>query len=177
MHYRQNPGAYKLMPLTLLEPEIVPDCFRPKTYAIGEAIRRVEEMQLQALEQDSRTSVLRFKKTEAQQNVLNLSGLKDGWDSYAAPPPNRTAIQKALHILDLLDMPDLLGVRILPSAEGGVGICFVRGDRYADLECSNDGEVFGIRHIGRQAPTLLPTDGSDISIVDAIREIRDHING
>ena len=165
------------MALTMLEPETIPDYFAAGNSAIGEVIKLVEDVLSKDREQDLRTSVLRFKKTEAQQKVLNLSALKEGWDSYEAPPPNRAAIRKALHILNLLDGPDLLNVRILPSAEGGVGICFVRGDRYADLECSNDGEVFGIRHTGRQAPTLIPTDGSDISINAALREIREHING
>jgi hypothetical protein len=161
----------------MLEPETIPDYFAAGNSAIGEVIKLVEDLLSKDREQDLRTSVLRFKKTEAQHKVLNLSVLKEGWDSYEAPPPNRAAIRKALHILNLLDGPDLLNVRILPSAEGGVGICFVRGDRYADLECSNDGEVFGIRHTGREAPTLIPTDGSDISINAALREIREHING
>jgi len=165
------------MPLTVSEPETILDYFVAPNKAIGEVIKQVEDLLSKDREQDLRTSVLQFKKAVTQQSVINLSDLNQGWDSYAAPSPNRIAITKAIHILDFLDGPDLLNVRILPSAEGGVGICFVRGDRYADIECSNDGEVFGIRHVGRHAPTLLTTDGSDLSIKAALREIREHING
>ena len=165
------------MAVAVLIPEIVPDYFSAENLATGEANRQVVELLSRGQEEDSRTSILRFKKTRAQRQIYALSFLDDGWDSYAAPRPNSAAIQRALRILDLLDGPDLMTVRILPSADGGVGICFVRGDRYADLECSNDGEVFGVRHIGKQAPTLMQTDASDVSIEAALQEIRDHIRG
>ena len=65
----------------------------------------------------------------------------NNWDSYGAPAPNRVAIQAAQRVLDALQHAGLKPDRIVPSAEGGVGIVFFRGDRYADFECFNDGGV------------------------------------
>jgi hypothetical protein len=152
--------------------ELVPDCLDYRNPAVS----RVQTGMMEGLTTFD-TSVLSFNTAQAQRGILALRNLHHGWDSYDAPPPNETAIRKALHILSLLDWTDLLIARILPSAEGGVGFCFIRGDRYADLECANDGEVFGIRYVGRQTPALIPTDATDASVESALQEIREHIRG
>src|SRR5262249_130159 len=113
----------------------------------------------------------------ALQRLRDLEWLQWGWDSYNAPPPSRTATQNASRVVALIEGSDLAALRVIPSADGGVALCFIRGDRYADLECSNDGDVFGVRYVGKETPSLLSTDSSDDSIRAALSVIQEHIRG
>ena len=105
-----------------------------------------------------------------------LGRLRSNWDSYDAPAPNDASLANAVRILDLLQPYEVNLLRVLPSAEGGIGLCFVNNDRYADIECSNNGEIIGVRYIGQQPPSLIEIDGSDASIQSALTEIRNHIS-
>jgi hypothetical protein len=120
-----------------------------------------------------------FKKEQAllsnaKKHLSSLTTLPHNWDSYGAPAPNQAAIANAARVLDSLQYFELSIVRILASAEGGIGICFVQGDSYADIECSNEGEFMGVRYVGAGAPTLIDIDGSDSSIRAGLQEIREH---
>jgi hypothetical protein len=116
-------------------------------------------------------------RLSALDQVRDLEWLDQGWDSYNAPAPSRTSTQNASRVIAFIEGSDLAALRILPSADGGVALCFIRGDRYADLECSNDGEIFGVRYVGKETPSLLSTDSSDDSIRAALKLIQDHIRG
>ncbi len=154
-----------------------PSSWQDESTAVIGVISRLRDRFVESVMRSVQESVLDSKRYEALKQLIELTKLKDGWDSYGAPAPNATAIEKAYRILNFLEGSDFMTIRILPSAEGGVGICFLSGDHYADLECSNDGEVIGVRHIGKQVPTLVETDGSDTSIRNALEEIRNHIRG
>jgi hypothetical protein len=167
------------MPITCEEP-VRQDEFIPiESYAVGAAAQeltmRVNEDLVKVYE-----SIFRSAKLRSDQNrrsVHDLTKLRPNWDSYGAPAPNGTSTENAIRVLNLLESLNLDPTRILPSAEGGVGICFVREDRYADIECSNEGEVIGVYYVGAQMPTLLETDATDASISTALERIRDHIRG
>src|SRR5271155_184646 len=75
---------------------------------------------------ESTGSVLRFEKgllLSAKRRVALLTRLMNDWDSYGAPAPSISAAANALRILDRLH-DELTLARVLPSAEGGIGICF-----------------------------------------------------
>ena len=119
-----------------------------------------------------------FKKEQAlllnaKKHLSSLRKLAHNWDSYGAPAPNQVAIANAARVLNSLQYFELSIARILASAEGGVGICFVQGDSYADIECSNEGEFMGVRYVGAGVPTLIDIDGSDDSIREGLQEIRE----
>jgi hypothetical protein len=80
-----------------------------------------------------------------------------------------------MRILGLMSPSDLAAVNIVSSAEGGIGFCFASGDRYADIESSNEGEIIGVRYVGMETPVLIQTDGTDGSIQAALQEIRVHM--
>jgi len=125
-------------------------------------------------------SIYRYAQARRNQNrrrVYALARLPQNWDSYGAPAPNGTSVANAILVLNLLESLNFDPTRILPSAEGGIGICFVQGDRYADIECSNEGEVLGIYYAGAQMPALLETDATGASISAALERIRNHIRG
>jgi hypothetical protein len=120
-----------------------------------------------------------FKKEQAllssaRQHLWTLTSLQDNWDSYGAPAPNDRAAANAERVLRLLQYFELSIARVLPSAEGGIGICFIQNDSYADIECSNDGEIIGVRYVGAAAPTLIEIDGTDDSIRAGLQEVREH---
>src|SRR5271169_237821 len=104
----------------------------------------------------------------------DLSMLKSNWDSYGAPSPNRDAFNNAVRILKSMKPADLEVLSVVPSAEGGIGLCFRKQDRYADIEALNDGMILGVRYVGMETPVLINVDGSDDSISAGLEEIRNH---
>lgn len=116
-----------------------------------------------------------FLFNKAQSQLFSLFELKSNWDSYGAPAPSEVAIENAVRILERMRPFDLTLASIVPSAEGGIGFCFAKDDRYADIESSNEGDIIGVRYVGMQTPVLIETDGTDASIETALQQIRDHI--
>jgi len=112
---------------------------------------------------------------KAQSRLSELAQIGSNWDTYGAPAPNQAALETAVRVLEHMNPFDLMLANIVPSAEGGVGFCFSRGDRYADIESSNDGDIIGVRYIGMQTPVLIETDGTDASIEAALQQVRNHI--
>lgn len=106
-----------------------------------------------------------------------LLNIGSNWDSYGAPSPNRIAVANALRIVSFMWSLGLPLTSIVPSAEGGVGFCFRSGNRYADIESSNEGEIIGVRYVGMEAPILIETDGTDDSLKAALVQIKNHIDG
>jgi hypothetical protein len=151
----------------------------PDNNAVGRAgleLRKKSEEQLKRLE-DSIFWAAAALHRRANSKLLGLAALKSNWDSYGAPAPNDAAIRNAIRILELMEPFDLEIASIIPSAEGGIGFCFAKGQFYADIESSNEGEILGVRYVGMAAPILIQTDGTDTSIKRALEEIRNHFKG
>lgn len=113
--------------------------------------------------------------SRAKKQLGELAKLNSNWDSYGAPAPNPTAIRNAASILERMRPFDLAIARIVPSAEGGIAVCFAKGNRYADLEAGNDGSILGVRYTGMDKPVLIEAKLSEASIDAALKEIREHI--
>lgn len=62
----------------------------------------------------------------------------------ASVRPTDAAISKAWELWCLANARRVIPSKVVPSMEGGVGICFVRGGKYADLECFNTAELLGV---------------------------------
>jgi hypothetical protein len=80
-------------------------------------------------------------RREALDRLDSLGRLETGWDSYQAPPPNAQArfnTSCALVDLALLDFPPH---RVAPSVEGGIALAWRVGDKDANIEFFNTGEV------------------------------------
>ena len=78
------------------------------------------------------------------QALQSLAELKSDWDTYGAEPPNNTALRLAREALGRLHQAACLPDTIVPSVEAGVAFSFVNGRKHADIEFTNDGEVFVI---------------------------------
>ena len=58
-------------------------------------------------------------------------------------PPNKTSTDTAWKLVhDLSGRISMPISAVLPCAEGGVGICFAQGEKFADFQCFNDGSVY-----------------------------------
>lgn len=108
--------------------------------------------------------------------LFELKNLEANWDSYGAPPPNARSLFEAQRILTrLVDEEAMSPSRVVPSAEGGVGIVFVQDDRYADFECFNDGAIAAvISDRSRGTPKVWNVD--DRSLSDSIQRIREFLD-
>jgi hypothetical protein len=113
-----------------------------------------------------------FLLNGAYLKISELASFRSNWDSYGAPSPDNIAIENAVRVLKLMQPIDLERVSILPSGEGGVAFCFRRGDRYADIETSNDGAILGVRYVGMETPLLINVDSSEDSIKAGLEQIR-----
>lgn len=66
--------------------------------------------------------------------------LEDDWNGYGSEKPNERALMMAEAVLKSLQGHNLEPSLIAPSAENGVAFSFSNGDKYAILECYNNGE-------------------------------------
>jgi hypothetical protein len=111
---------------------------------------------------------------EAWMQLQKLGDLGSNWDSYEAEAPSESARNTAARILSLLVLLSLAPTRIVASSEGGVGICFVNEDRYADFECFNTGEILAVRYRGTGEPYARDVSPEDEAIKTSIEQIRAH---
>jgi hypothetical protein len=69
-----------------------------------------------------------------------------------AEAPGPIAQEWALIALAQLQSDQFLPSRVVASAEGGVAICFSKGNKYADIEFLNSGEILGVVSNRRDRP-------------------------
>ena len=62
------------------------------------------------------------------------------WGGKAVPPPSEPAAWRAKQAYRMFASQELVPDRIVASGEGGVALCFLRGDKVADVEFLNNGE-------------------------------------
>jgi hypothetical protein len=167
--------------LTISGQQIRPAFFPSSTgEAVGQNADTLRDKVKELCESMLRESVFFQRQAflyNARHRIRTLALLNKDWDSYGAEAPGPRAINNALRIVDLLEFTDAVPSRILASAEGGVGICFEKEDKYADIECTNTGEFLGVRYEGAQMPRLIEITGTDSSLRKAIQEIQEHIRG
>src|SRR5579862_194065 len=114
--------------------------------AAGQAVRTQARDELGNAVRSSVFWAATILLNRAQSQLCSIANLKSNWDTYGAPAPNQVALENAARVLTRMAPFDLSLVSIVPSAEGGVGFCFSVGDRYADLESSNEGDILGVKY-------------------------------
>jgi hypothetical protein len=58
--------------------------------------------------------------------------------------PNKLAYKNARLVLQLAELFEIDPTDVTASADGGVALCFKTAGMYADIECFNSGEIWGI---------------------------------
>jgi hypothetical protein len=104
-----------------------------------------------------------------------LSALEPDWDGNGAEAPAAEATDNARAFLSRLGPKGFFPTGILPSAEGGIGIFFRNGNRYADIEFFNTGEIFGVTLDGSGKVQSFKLDRSFEAMIIAVRGIHDFV--
>jgi hypothetical protein len=103
-----------------------------------------------------------------------LRSLQNDWNSYGAEPPNEIAFDKAKLILSIAQTLRLPISRVVASAEGGIGVCFVRGNRYAHIEASNQGHLAIVAFAGQTTGRIDEIANAE-NLIGELEFIRDYI--
>jgi hypothetical protein len=107
-----------------------------------------------------------------EKSLLGLMSLAQGWDSYDSEPPSSLATSLASAFLSKLCAESLLPSSIVPSAEGGTALNFVRGDRNAYAEFRNSGELIIALYDHKLEPMVAELSSSDADETRAIELLR-----
>jgi hypothetical protein len=96
------------------------------------------------------------------------------WPDGAERPSDGT-IAWASAMLEQLLVDEFPPTRVVASAEGGVAICFVNGNKYADVEFLNTGEILGVVSNRRDRPIAWEVGPNSAGMSGASARIRDFI--
>lgn len=114
---------------------------------------------------------------QARSKVKQFEKLGADWNGYGSAAPNATSLHWATVIIDMLYNESLRPAKVVPSAAGGIAICFVKTNKYADIEILNAGDIVvltkdkstGVRNVW----TVLADEDE---IQRALEQISAHIN-
>jgi hypothetical protein len=91
--------------------------------------------------------------------------------------PNEVAVDYAVAVLNRLQNDSLNPDRLIASTEGGIAICFVRSNKYADIECLNSGVILGVTSNKRDRPTVWEITPGPGDIARACSRLRMFLSG
>ncbi|MEI6233852.1 MAG: hypothetical protein WCT04_12410 [Planctomycetota bacterium] len=115
--------------------------------------------------------------SDFKKRLQALGQLRLNWNSYDAEPPNQIAVGTATLVLELASTIGVVPTRVDPSAENGIVLSFVNGNRYSDIECFNSGDVCGAMHDRAQEPVVWNIGSEPIDLRAALKTIRGFIHG
>jgi hypothetical protein len=108
---------------------------------------------------------IKYGLIDAEGELQRISNMVADWDSYGAEPPSADAIRASQEILAELAGALILPSTIVPSAEGGVSIYFMRGSRTVYVESYNRGsqalvmyDQYGNTEVLEVGREVLPAD-------------------
>jgi hypothetical protein len=113
--------------------------------------------------------------SDARKRLRNTATLAAGWDTYHAEAPNAVARDLAGRVLTTLEGEQLAPARVMPSAEGGIAFSFVQGDRRAEVEVYNSGEIVAATYSSRGEPAVWELRDTEDALKIAISSIRAHL--
>jgi hypothetical protein len=155
----------------LRHPAIYETFSQPVTQPYGNMLQRIQQTRERSMYWANQD---RF--AEALIELKKAAGLPNGWDSYGAEAPAPASVSIAGHILSILQHSNVPPSRVAASAEGGVGICFVEGEKYADIEVFNDEEILATTYRGDSGSSIWELENRDASIIEAVEQIRAHLS-
>jgi hypothetical protein len=169
------------MPAAQVPPEHDPfrlDRFKPAIHGVQTENynQRTGEIQDDLLRRLAQSTFLTIKYglIDAERELDRFSAMEADWDSYGAEPPSTDAIQLSREILKELANALILPSTIVPSAEGGVSIYFMTGDRTAYIENYNEGSQALVMY-DQQGRTEVLEVGNDITRTDLSGRIMEYL--
>ena len=112
---------------------------------------------------------------ESRTKLSRLGGLDTGWDGFKAEPPSREALKQAGCVLRILHDIEFRPDRIDASAEGGITFAFLAGNRYADIECFNSGEILAVTSDRISEPTVWEVTSTESAIQAASERLKVYV--
>ncbi|HYA40601.1 MAG TPA: hypothetical protein VEF34_04830 [Syntrophobacteraceae bacterium] len=106
-----------------------------------------------------------------------MRSVQDNWNGQGSAAPNAYAIRNAEEVIELLHQKGLAAHRISPSADEGVAISFLKGDRHALIECYNDGEIAAAIYQNHGEPETWECGSSRDELNETIDKIDEYLNG
>jgi hypothetical protein len=89
-----------------------------------------------------------------------------------SPGPSPQAMGWAQVVLQRLKASEFEPTRVVASAQGGVAFCFLKGKKYADIECLNNGSILGVISDEYGRPVAWEIGADPNSISEAAARIR-----
>jgi hypothetical protein len=93
-----------------------------------------------------------------------------------AEKPSDFATAWASAMLEQLLVDELLPTRVVASGEGGIAICFANGNKYADVEFFNTGEILGVVSNRRDRPVTWEVGANSAGMAGASSRIREFLH-
>ena len=162
------------------QPQSVEIRYRPSYQEIGDPsvsirYRTTDEEVIRSREI---SSYLRGVLAQSQfgRTLDGFSSLEGGWNTFGSEVPAQIAVAAADHAIRCLIGANLIPDAIMPSAEGGVAICFVRGGKYADIECLNTGEILAVKSTQGERPHAWALDATSIDSGAAAQQISAYLS-
>jgi hypothetical protein len=90
--------------------------------------------------------------------------------------PNQTALDNARSILEAAVLFGIVPSLVTATVDGGVGLCFRNGSKYADVECFNNGETWGLISDRVNPAVTWPLDNSLPDAIDSLLKIDHELN-
>jgi hypothetical protein len=169
------------MPAVQMPPENDPfrfDRFRPAIHEVEtqnykQRTGEIRDDLFRRLEQSTFLTI-KYGLIDAEGELDRISNMTTDWDSYGAEPPSADAIRASREILGELAGALILPSTIVPSAEGGVSIYFMTGNRTAYIETYNQGTQVLVMY-DQQGNTEVLDLGNDIPRSDVSGRILAHL--
>lgn len=99
---------------------------------------------------------------EAARHIKSLACLGSDWHETPADPPNEESVGLSQAVLNVLSDLNFEPARIDPTSVGGICFSFEQGDRYADIECLNSGNMVALLMEGSNNPIVSVVTAADI---------------
>jgi hypothetical protein len=103
--------------------------------------------------------------------IAQLSDLKEDWDSFGAPVPTGLALAAADSAARLAFFCKLPADSAVPSADGGVALCWDRSTNHAYIEFDNDGTVISARYRETGDPHVEEVGQDEVSLRSELESI------
>ncbi len=149
--------------------------YRPRfeEIATNEIAARYQAIASEMIDARQRSEFLRIElmKGDIRKCLASLLHLRHNWDTYGSDAPSPASIQAAGKVAEACLGEALVPDGIVPSAEGGVALCFLKNGRYCDIEFLNSGEILAVRYSKNEDPVAWTVEKNLGAIYAAIRTI------
>jgi hypothetical protein len=112
-----------------------------------------------------------FSISRPDQRLLEITALEA-----VEEKPNELAYRHARLALSLAELFEIDPTDVTASADGGVALCFKLDGMYADIECFNSGEIWGITSDRINPATTWRIEDSPVGLGSALLRIKSTLN-